>query len=62
MRRVLPADIVGIVAGMQSMAARRLGMMGGSLMIARFVVLRSLTVMPGGLFVVVRCLLVMMHG
>jgi hypothetical protein len=44
-----------VVCGVVVMTGRRVGVVGGRLVVALFVVLGRLVVMPGGMFVVMRC-------
>jgi hypothetical protein len=57
---MLPCRTVLMLGGFQVMTECNPGMMRGLLVIARLVMLGSLTMMLGGMFVVLRCLFVVL--
>jgi hypothetical protein len=58
--RVRLCRFSGVVRRMMQMTLRRVAVMRGGFMIARFVVHRRFTVMPRGVFVVLGCLVMML--
>ncbi|MGA8528503.1 MAG: hypothetical protein WB622_02245 [Acidobacteriaceae bacterium] len=58
---VVPRCLVGVLGGVRLVSVGKVGVMGGCLMIAGFVVLRGFGVMVGGHSVMVGGLMVMMR-